>query len=130
MLLEALEAASRTAKTEDLEFRSPLTVEHLLPQDWEAHWPLPEDADPGAAKARRAAFLHRFGNLTLLTKALNPSLSNGPWSEKREAIRQHCLLALSLRAVAEEIWDEDAIEQRTAELFEMARRVWPRPTAA
>lgn len=129
MLLEALEAQLHTEKSEDIVLRGRLTVEHLLPQSWESYWPLPEGADPALAKARREALLHRFGNLTLVTKSLNPSLSNDPWRGKCTEIRDHSFLALNRRVVAEESWDEEAIERRTAELFESARRVWIHPSA-
>lgn len=130
MILEALEARLHTEKSEDIVLRGRLTVEHLLPQSWESHWPLPKDSDPALAKARREALLHLFGNLTLVTKSLNPSLSNDPWRDKCGQMREHSRLALNFRVVAEESWDENAIERRTGDLFETARRVWPRPSAA
>jgi hypothetical protein len=70
-----------TGKTEKEKIEKKLTLEHLLPRDWEAHWPLvvreqSSDAHDLALK-RRTQAIHRAGNLTLLTKELNPSVSNG-----------------------------------------------------
>ena len=35
-----VEAALHTGKTEKVKIEKKLTLEHLLPRDWEAHWPL------------------------------------------------------------------------------------------
>ena len=61
MLLEVLEAAARTAKREDIVLRERLTVEHVMPQQWQEHWPLPTglSADAAERAAQRAGALHR-----------------------------------------------------------------------
>ena len=41
------------------------------------------------AKIIRERMLHKVGNLTPLTKQLNPSVSNGPWDKKQEKILEH-----------------------------------------
>lgn len=127
MLLEVLEAATRTAKREDIVLRERLTVEHVMPQHWQEHWPLPAGLPADTASARRNALVHCIGNLTLLTKSLNPSVSNGPWTSKRAAIQTHSALALNSHFHQLEQWDEEAIEMRSLALFERARQVWPRP---
>lgn len=81
LLLEALEDDLRqeSSKTEAQLCPHNLTVEHLMPQAWKTYWPLPAD-DP-AATAQRDAAVQTLGNLTLVTSALNPSMSNGPWDD-------------------------------------------------
>ena len=69
--------------------------------------------------------LHRVGNLTLLTKELNPAVSNGPWEKKIEAILKHS--ALNLNRTLPKKWDENAIAARSEELFKHAIKIWPRP---
>ena len=66
----------------------------------------------GTANRNRA--VHTIGNLTLVNKRLNSSLSNGPWIEKRKALADHSVMFLSKRLVHDgpEIWDEYAIEAR------------------
>jgi hypothetical protein len=81
LFMRALEQHLRTGKTEDMALPRKLTVEHLLPRRWRQHWPLPENA-PADAAGRRDQLLHTLGNLTLLTKKLNTSVSNGPWDKK------------------------------------------------
>jgi hypothetical protein len=69
-----------------------------------------------------------IGNLTLLNDKLNPLVSNGPWAEKRAAMQKHSVLHLNHTLCAREIWDEEAIRERSSALFELARAIWPRPT--
>lgn len=127
MLLEALERGRRSAFTEDIEINGGLTIEHVMPQAWQANWPLPPDTDPEVAAVKRDKIIHTIGNLTLLTKKLNPSVSNGKWEDKRKAIREHSVLKLNIDLTESESWDEGAIEERGYQLFEVARTVWPIP---
>lgn len=55
---------------------SRLTIEHVMPQSWAQHWPLPAGADVNA----RESAIQNIGNLTLVSGKLNPSLSNAPWA--------------------------------------------------
>ena len=55
---------------------SELEIEHIMPQQWERHWPLPSGRSARIDRERR---LHGIGNLTLVTGKLNPSLSNAAW---------------------------------------------------
>ncbi|RIL07545.1 MAG: DUF262 domain-containing protein [Proteobacteria bacterium] len=128
MLLEALEAATQSDLSEDIELRGNLSVEHLMPQSWETGgWPLPPRVGAFEATNRRESLLHTFGNLTLLKQKLNTIQSNRPWAEKRTLIRQHGVLALNRQLQDVEHWDEEAIEMRSLSLFEKATRIWPRP---
>lgn len=115
------------AKPEDL------TLEHLLPQGWEEHWPLEEPTPE--ARDYRNEHLHRLGNLTLTTGPLNSSLSNSPWhnpaapNDKRRALAKHSLLLLNT-CLAEENpdgFDEAAIDERGAQLAEEILAIWPGP---
>lgn len=126
MLLEAVERQLYTDKSERLEFGEKLTIEHLLPQEWQRHWPLPAGSDFEAGSRRNDA-LHTIGNLTLLTRKLNPSVSNGPWAAKLPAILEHSGLALNRRLQGCSEWDEAAIVARGESLFDAASREWPFP---
>ena len=127
MLLEALERQLYSELTERIEIKGGLTIEHLMPQDWHKHWPLPADAPAEEAEVRRDRLLHTMGNLTLLTKKLNPKVSNGPWDEKRAAILEHSALTLNRKLQDHLEWSEEAIIRRGKELFEVATQVWPFP---
>lgn len=129
MVLEALEHAMRTGKTEKLSIDEKLTIEHLMPQEWEKHWPLPEarnsDDDPQGARDR---LIHTFGNLTLLTKKLNPSVSNGPWEKKRDQITKHSILRLNNVLADHDDWNERLIRKRGEGLLKLFKDTWPRPS--
>jgi hypothetical protein len=84
----------------------------------------PEDAKEKAARFR-GEMLHKVGNLTLLTKKLNPSISNGPWEKKRQEILKYS--ALNLNRDLPETWNEVEINNRGEALFKVAARVWPHP---
>jgi hypothetical protein len=129
MILEAIESAYRTDLSEPIILRGKLTVEHLMPRAWQDEWPLPAGMDPNDAAVRRESALHRFGNLTLLTKKLNPMISNSSWATKQPKIVEHSALALNRRLQGEATWDEAAIERRTEALLSVALRIWSRPAA-
>ena len=135
MILEALELASYVGgKTEKVQMERKLTIEHLMPVSWEKHWPIvmeqntPESIEKAAE--HRNELIHRVGNLTLLTKELNPAVSNGPWLKKRDEMLKHTILNLNRPFLDVQVWNENGIEKRSANLFEVARKIWPRTTLA
>src|SRR5690606_38327414 len=101
-------------------------IEHLLPRSWKDTWPV---ATPEAAVERQAR-VHRLGNLTLLTISLNSKVSNGPWPSKRAALLQHNTITLTGRVVGKtehHDWDEELVDDRTAELIDAVLNIWPVP---
>lgn len=138
MLFEALEDRMRSEKTENIVFTDSLPIEHLMPQSWRQHYPLPVSDNEAEATARRDTAIHTMGNLTLLTQKLNSSVSNGPWlvkataespdyTGKRDEILKFSNLGINqmLRDTAE--WTEESFEPRGEALFNVALRAWPRP---
>ena len=134
MLLQALNAAKQTSKSEAIVFSDDLTVEHLLPQDWRDHYPLPENlppADDETMEQRRQRLINTVGNLTLLTGSLNASISNGPFSAKAKEIKRLSDLRLNAPFREDEFnkWDEHDILRRGEKMFETALKIWPRADA-
>lgn len=129
MLLEALEAHLHTDKTERIRFNKTLTIEHLLPQSWISHWPLPGKEDEKEERNQRNSLVHTLGNLTLLTKSLNPAVSNGPWPKKRTEILKYSALNLNRSLSDFDDWEEDAILRRGKALFKAAKKIWSRPSS-
>jgi Protein of unknown function DUF262/Protein of unknown function (DUF1524) len=133
MILGALDARLRAAnpKAEPGSFNyDQLTIEHIMPQSWRDHWPLPPnmgDADAELAGQRRDEEIDRFGNLTLVTKALNPALSNAPWHEKRAALIANSTLALNTWFADLECWDEATIKERGLMMARTTIEEWPGP---
>lgn len=134
LVLEGLEDALRSPRSEEeYVVRGKLTIEHILPQDWRReHWPLRlrDLEDELEAAERRNRLIHTLGNLTLVNDRLNPKLSNAPWETKRREIARHSVLHLNKRLLDEapEIWDEEAIEKRGADLASLFVKVWPGPS--
>ncbi|HNQ57758.1 MAG TPA: HNH endonuclease family protein, partial [Candidatus Desulfobacillus denitrificans] len=83
--------------------------------------------DPRAIATReRNSALQTFGNLTILSQALNSAASNASWSEKKPELLRHSLLPINQQLHETTVWDEAAIQERSAALFERALKLWPR----
>jgi hypothetical protein len=136
MLLTAIDNAMRTNKNEYKHAPEDVSVEHLLPQQGSmADYPYPaEPTEPDGLTpaARRQNIIHTVGNLTLLTQALNSSVSNGPFMKKRPAIAANSELRLNARFQDHEItqWLEPEITERGRDLFVYAKGLWPFPTSS
>jgi hypothetical protein len=141
-ILARLSTTYQTNKTEELAVESELTVEHIMPQDWLANWPLPDGStgmswrelseakqdDPRAISTRnRDGIIHTIGNLTLLRQALNSSVSNEAWTAKKPALLKASLLPINLQLAEFDRWDEKAIAQRGLSLLKRALELWPAP---
>jgi hypothetical protein len=141
-VLRRLNQTYQTNKQETITVDGQLTVEHLLPQNWEEHWPLPDgskplgwkelmDAPPNDSAATlqrsREHALQTFGNLTILTQPLNSSVSNSAWDKKRPAIMNASLLPINQQLNTADTWDENAISKRGDDLLKRALTLWPRP---
>lgn len=135
MALQAVEMRLRTSKTEALSFGGGLSIEHLMPQGWETHWPLSADSaekDKEAlqrAAEARAARIHRLGNLTIVARPLNPAMSNATWAVKRSKLNEHTVLLLNSKLTERETWDEQAIEERGEWLASILVHIWPGPNS-
>lgn len=132
MVLEAIDRQMQSHLQEPVTIAGRLTVEHVMPQSWETAWEAPpalpvDDPQAENAEERRNRMLHTFGNLTLLTQALNSTVSNGPYEAKRVAIAQQSALRLNAYLQDRPTWAEAEIEERGRTLFEVAKRIWPRP---
>lgn len=136
MLLEALEQHLRSTDemTETDAVPDKLTIEHVMPQEWHEHWqPLkvgagdPDDVADESPIDRRNRLIHTLGNLTLVNRKLNPSMSNASWGEKRAALKTHSTLLLNNALDSTPAWDEDAIIDRSRQLADLAIQIWPAP---
>ena len=128
MVLIALDRGLESSRTEAVSLPNDLTIEHLLPVKWQKHWPIdePEEAKRAKLGMMRDSLKHSIGNLTLLTKALNPSLSNGPWNIKRPEILAES--KLNLNRVFQDVttWSDDDIRHRSTKLAALATSIWPK----
>ncbi|MBP6017038.1 MAG: DUF262 domain-containing protein [Candidatus Promineofilum sp.] len=137
MILEGVEEKMRTPKAEEPQVkRGKLTIEHILPQEWTAHWPLEPLAmaeNPDEYHRRyetRERMKHTIGNLTLVNNKLNPALSNTHWKGKQEELNKHSTLFLNKDLLAKwsaASFEETQIRERSLELANLAIQVWPGP---
>jgi hypothetical protein len=138
-ILWELERATRSKFQVDEKRPSFLSVEHVLPQTWTTHWPLPDgrtvpalripaDEEMALAMRHRDAHRHRLGNLTLVTSPLNSSMQNQAFDAKRDRLAKS-LVALNTVIAESATWDEDAIVKRGLELGKLAVNIWPNPDA-
>ena len=128
-VLEAIEDSLRSPKTEYQNVpRGSLTIEHVMPQGWHANWPLGVSDDQEGAAARRDHLVHTIGNLTLVTRSLNPSLSNAGWETKRTELAKHSRLQLNLELAEADVasWNEASIQERSRILGGRVVALWPR----
>ncbi|HEX5055639.1 MAG TPA: DUF262 domain-containing protein [Gammaproteobacteria bacterium] len=109
--------------------RGSYAIEHLMPQAWVKHWPLMT----GVTEADRDARIHRFGNLTLLTKKLNSTVSNGPWlgeDGKVAHLQENDVVLLNSRLLkdyASKQWNESGVDHRTHLMIDAILAIWPVP---
>lgn len=133
MVLHALEEDLRRESpgTEAIGLPSKLSIEHLMPQKWQASWPLPKHLPEESAALERERRIHLIGNCTLVTPPLNAGLSNGPWPAKAKALKSQSLLLLNARLVDEypDVFTEADIDQRSRVLAERICKVWPGPAS-
>jgi hypothetical protein len=115
---------------------SKLQIEHILPQAWQANWPIQGGQE---AVQLREAKINTIGNLTLVSEKLNPSLSNAAWLSpdpqkkgKRLAVNDHSALRINANLVKAypTHWDEACIDERAKTLFKAACEIWPAPAAS
>lgn len=146
LILERLEIAQRSKKSEGMDVPTGLQIEHVLPQTWATHWPLKGKVIPanvatypvlakddlteyGEGIRHRNAQLQTLGNLTLLNKYLNPAASNDAFETKLIEYK-HSVLRLNRYFDNQTTWDEDAIDRRGKVLGGLLCTVWPRLGAA
>ena len=128
MILEAIEEELRTDMADGHSVPRNLTIEHIMPQQWQNNYPLADGvADENEAREHRNQIVHTLGNLTLVNQKLNSKLSDAPWVRKQQTLKDHITLFLNKDILKEapDVWDEAAIEERAKRLCQEAIKVWP-----
>lgn len=136
LILKALDLQLTTAKQEQIHLSGNLSIEHVMPQtqapgDYPYYSNGAINPSPDLMQIEsRERLIHTVGNLTLLTQALNASVSNSPFSHKRPEITLQAASRLNTyfhRFNATDAWTEETIQNRGEDLFDVATQVWPRP---
>jgi hypothetical protein len=103
-VIEQFELASRDKFTASAGIRSGLSIEHIMPQQWQDRWrelpsgrrapgpgELPADEAMAHEIAERNALIHTLANLSLLTPPGNSAASNADFDSKRPRLRDALL---------------------------------------
>lgn len=121
------------------------TLEHVMPQKWETHWPITNPqavnaangspiTDQEEAESARSAAVYEIGNMVLLNHSLNASLRNYDITRKMEGegrkngIRKYGAL-LSTKDIIDVVdrgiaWDENSIRKRTNDITNQVLAIW------
>jgi hypothetical protein len=101
------------------------TVEHVLPQNptaasqWMKDFPAAET---------RLAWVHKLGNLVLLTQKKNSQASNLDFAEKKSKYftsrKGVSAYALTSQVLAERVWTEATLKQRQTDILALLREHW------
>lgn len=102
------------------------SIEHLIPRGWEKNWKLPT----GVTEAERDDRVHLLGNLTLVTKSLNSSLSNDPWDKKKETLEERDIGFMNKKIISAHSsnWTDTDVDARVKDLTEIVLELWPVPS--
>ncbi len=134
MIFRAIEVALYSTKVEAVAPPAKLSIEHVMPQSWDEHWPLSaglDSAENERAVVERRAHIDRIGNLTVTTMALNSSMQNAAWQTKQTALNTYGKLLINARLIEQHpsVFDEASIDGRSAALADQVCEIWPGPDA-
>lgn len=141
-ILSGVELQMRSRRHENVTLPERLDIEHVMPRGWRSYWQDGIVNDPEAS-ATRDKLINTIGNLTLVTKSLNSTLSNRPWSDsdanvnpgkgenkglgKRALLNKYSVLALSRSIVDEhpDAWTDADIDERSQAIVSVIVEAWP-----
>jgi hypothetical protein len=149
-LLTELEAILRTPKSEEPQMPNlskDLDIDHIMPQSWFEHWPLPDGSNATyseataaiyqensgapldahqAATRKRVKAVATLGNLTLLNLSVNREVQHKAFLVKKKLLIEHTNLRLNVKLINESEWNDDTIAERGKMLAEVATKLYPR----
>ena len=105
--------------------RMTYSIEHIIPRGWNKNWKLPA----GVTESERDRRVHLLGNLTLVTKNLNSSLSNDAWGKKKATLIERDIGFMNKKIIAahpNDLLDGD-VDERGHELEKIVADIWPVP---
>jgi uncharacterized protein with ParB-like and HNH nuclease domain len=104
---------------------SVITVEHVLPQNpsegskWLQWFPDEEE---------RIQYVHRIGNLVLLSRNKNSEAQNYDFDKKKEKYflskKGVCPFVLTTQVLQQSVWTPEVIQQRQEDCLQSLRKIW------
>lgn len=126
ILSEIENSLSKTGIDEKVIAKS-ITIEHVLPKNPDKSWATVYDLDNKEHKD----YVNRIGNLTLLSRKINPKLGNKSFEEKatNKEGYENSEMKLTQQLVKDYYpkyikWDKNAVEQRQKDLAKVAVKIW------
>lgn len=134
------------AKFDLTDLKYSYSLEHIMPQSWEENWGIDKIqvvttdtetpiVDEETAREIRRAAIYEIGNMTILNRKLNSSLSNKTIQEKMDGKgRTKGMRVYASLDVAQEViktydesgrWNEKIIRNRTNKIYEEFLELWP-----
>ena len=115
----------------ELKYINEYSLEHIMPKKWRNHWEISETFTE-MDKNNRDRLILTLGNLTIITKKLNSSISDSSWSNKKigkgnkKGLNEYANgIEIFSKYLENEIWDESIINKRGNELYEYCiNSVW------
>ena len=100
-----------------------ITIEHILPQNpqsdsqWNQWFPTQQTRDK---------YVHRLGNLVLLSRQKNSAAQNYEFAVKKDKYLNNpiAIFALTIQAIKEKEWTPEIIEQRQTYLLSQLQSLW------
>ncbi|NTW33390.1 MAG: DUF262 domain-containing protein [Bacteroidetes bacterium] len=135
---------AKDSKQSVKELKFNYSLEHVMPQKWEEYWNSVDVIDEAGkiigdretAKRERYSKIYSIGNMTLLNSSLNTSLRNYEFSRKVEGegrkrgIRHYADLGITRFDIldkydsGDKVWNEQKINERTADLANDILTIW------
>ena len=102
------------------------SIEHIIPRGWGKNWKLPT----GVTESERDDRVQLLGNLTLVTKSLNSSLSNDAWDKKKSTLAERDIGFMNKKIIAAHTseWTDADVDARVNDLKKIVLELWPVPS--
>ena len=102
------------------------SIEHIIPRGWGKNWKLPT----GVTESERDDRVQLLGNLTLVTKSLNSSLSNDAWDKKKTTLAERDIGFMNKKIIAAHTseWTDADVDARVKDLEKIVLELWPVPS--
>jgi len=102
------------------------TIEHIMPQNKNLSYDWQKTLGEGWEEIQKN-YLHTIGNLTLT--AYNSEMSDNTFDDKLNMVGgfKESALRINSFVVKQNTWNEENIQHRASELFEVARKIWKYP---
>lgn len=130
---------SKDSKYDVKDLKYSCSLEHVMPQSWEQNWGINAVPvvtisgnlvqDEETAKELRRAAIYEIGNMTILNRKLNSSLSNKEMESKIEVMKKYADFGIAKEVITtfsnKKEWNERIIRERTEDLYKLFVELWP-----